>query len=275
MTDKNENKIKKGQLITLNYEGREFEVIVIDPNGLGRNQPSVGFGLRMMSKYGGIPEQTLSDWVTKESAFEGDRLNEFNLLKLPSGKTFRVTALVGLDNNEYLVLEVSEWVASAADVLKTPKRVTKPTQNNLIDFLSWFAVKGFYADAYANLKGAYTEADSRAVSAWMQVRLAGISLRNKYTQFLQQQGCEEWYEYANWTNYVYLGLFGKKKSDMVKEWDVVEGNKSIGRNHIPEIEGLEAVAYCERMVLDLFHNDLTQAHNDAISYAKKKFKLDL
>ena len=30
MADKNENKVKKGQLITLNYEGREFEVIVID-----------------------------------------------------------------------------------------------------------------------------------------------------------------------------------------------------------------------------------------------------
>ena len=274
MTGKNENKVKNGQLITLNYEGREFEVIVIDPNGLGRNQPSVGFGLRMMSKYGGIPEQTLSDWVTKESAFEGDRLNEFNLLKLSSGKTFRVTALTGLDNNEYLVLEVSEWVASAADVLKTPKRVTKPTQNNLIDFLSWFAVKGFYADAYANLKGAYTEADSRAVSAWMQVRLAGISLRNKYTEFLRQQGCEEWYEYANWTNYIYLGLFGLKNSEMVKQWDVVEGNKSIGRNHIPEVEELDAVAYCEKQVIDLFHNDLKQAHDDAISFAKKKFKLD-
>ena len=274
MADKNENKIRKGQLITLNYEGRDFEVIVIDPNGLGKNQPSVGFGLRMMSKHGGIPEQTLSDWVTKESGFEGDRLNEFNLLKLPSGKTFRVTAITGLDNNEYLVLEVSEWVASAADVLKTPKRVTKPTQNNLIDFLSWFAVKGFYADAYANLKGTYTEADSRAVSAWMQVRLAGISLRNKYTQFLQQQGCEEWYEYANWTNCIYEGLFGMKKSDMVKQWDVVEGNKRIGRNHIQEVEGLEAVAYCEKQVIELMHTDLKQAHDDAINFAKKKFKLD-
>ena len=277
MASKDENKIKKGQLITLNYEGREFEVIVIDPNGLGRNQPSVGFGLRMMAKNGGIPVQTLSDWVTKESEVEGVRQNEPRFLKLPSGNAFRVSAIIGLDNNEYLVLEVSEWVAVAADILKTPKNKKKPTPatlNNLVDFLSWFAVKGFYADAYANLKGAYTEADSRAVSAWMQVRLAGISLRNKYTQFLQQQGCEEWYEYANWTNYVYLGLFGMKKSDMVEQWDVVEGSKRIGRNHIPEVEGLEAVAYCERMVLELFHNDLEQAHKDAISFAKKKFKLD-
>ena len=195
-------------------------------------------------------------------------------MKLPSGNTFRVSAITGLDNNEYLVLEVSEWVAVAADVLKTPKKVKKPTLNNLVDFLSWFAVKGFYADAYANLKGSYTEADSRAVSAWMQVRLAGISLRNKYTQFLQQQGCEEWYEYANWTNCIYEGLFGMKKSDMVKQWEVVEGNKRIGRNHIPEVEGLEAVAYCEKQVIELMHIDLKQAHDDAINFAKKKFKLD-
>ena len=274
MASKDENKIKKGQLITLNYEGREFEVIVIDPNGLGKNQPSVGFGFRLMEKYGGIPQQTLTNWATEESGFEGDPNNVQKSLKLPSDKVFRVTQITGSDNNEYSVLEVSEWVALAADVLKKPGKVRKPAQNSLIDFLSWFAVKGFYADAYANLKGAYTEADSRAVSAWMQVRLAGISLRNKYTQFLQQQGCEEWYEYANWTNCIYEGLFGMKKSDMVKQWEVVEGNKRIGRNHIPEVEGLEAVAYCEKQVIELMHTDLKQAHDDAINFAKKKFKLD-
>jgi hypothetical protein len=31
--------LKKGQLITLPYEGRDFEVVVIDPNGLGEDQP--------------------------------------------------------------------------------------------------------------------------------------------------------------------------------------------------------------------------------------------
>jgi hypothetical protein len=37
------------------------------------------------------------------------------------------------------------------------------------------------------LKGSYTEADSRSVSAWMQVRLAGISSRNKYTKFCKSK----------------------------------------------------------------------------------------
>jgi hypothetical protein len=267
-------KVKKGQVITITYEIKEFEVIVIDPDGLGKNQPSIGFGFRLMEKYGGLSESTLSDWVTKESVFEGDRNNEVQSLKLPSGKVFRVTEINSLANNIYYVLEVSEWVALAADVLKKPGKVRKPTQSSLIDFLSWFAVKGFYADAYAALKGAYTEADSRAVSAWMQARLSGISRRNKYTAFLQEQGCEEWYHYANWTDYVYKGLFGIKKRDMVENWTLVEGDKTIGRNYIPEIEGLEAVAYCENQVIELFHSDLQQAHDDALSFAKKRFKLN-
>lgn len=64
-----------------------------------------------MSKYGGIPVQTLSDWITEESGFEGVRHNTSKLLKLPSGNTLRVSAINILDNNKYFVLEVSEWVA--------------------------------------------------------------------------------------------------------------------------------------------------------------------
>ncbi len=33
-------------------------VIVIDPNGLGTDQPSVGFGFRMVERYAGIPNTT-------------------------------------------------------------------------------------------------------------------------------------------------------------------------------------------------------------------------
>ena len=83
--------IEQGQLITLTFEGKEFEVIVIDPNGLGKGQPSVGFGFRMMQKHGGLPEQTLSNWLTKESGFESDPNNEVLALKLPSGNRFRAT----------------------------------------------------------------------------------------------------------------------------------------------------------------------------------------
>lgn len=265
--------IKQGQLVKLSFESREFEAIVIDPDGLGRNQPSIGFGLGMMDRHGGLPQQTASDWITKESGVEGHRNNEIKWLKTPSGKLYRVTEILGSDNNQHIVLEVSDWVSIAIDVNKKSGKVKKTTKDRLLDFLGWFAVKGFYADAYAALKGVYTEADSRSVSAWMQARLTGISKRNRYTKFLHEQGCEEWYEYANWTDYVYQGLFGIKKRQMVEAWELVEGNRNIGRNYIPEVEGLEAVAYCEAQVIELFHESLRQAHDDAIAFARKKFKL--
>jgi len=262
-------KIQSGQIVKLEFEGREFEVIVIDPNGLGTNQPSIGFGFGMMERYGGLPTSTADNWL------EGLPNTDSECLKLPSGNAYRVSRILGLeDNNPYVVVEVSDWVAIAVDANKNPGKVRKATRDKLLDFLGWFAVKGFYADAYASLKGSYTEADSRSVSAWMQVRLAGISRRNNYTKFLQEQGCEEWYHYANWTDYVYQGLFSMKKKQMVEDWEVVEGSKTIGRNHIPEVEGLKAVAYCESQVIELFYGDLKQAHDDAIGFAKRKFKLD-
>ena len=257
--------IKVGSLVTVPFEGRAFEVIVIDPNGLGRGQPSVGFGFGMMEKYGGLPTSTSDNWL------EGLPNTPSECLKLPSGNSYRVSRILGEDNNWYVVLEVSDWVSIAVDVNKTSGKVRKATRDKLLDFLGWFAVKGFYADTYAVLKGAYTEADSRAVSAWMQARLAGIGRRNRYTKFLQDQGCEEWYEYANWTDYVYQGLFGIKKREMVETWELVEGSRTIGRNYIPEVEGLNAVAYCESQVIELFYGDLRQAHDDAINFAKKKF----
>lgn len=257
--------IKAGQIVELEYEDRKFSVIVIDPNGLGANQPSVGFGYNMMEEHGGLPQSTSTDWtVTGDDGFVN--------LKVPSASTYRVTGVTGLDGNNYSVIEVSEWVAIAAEAIKKSK-VKKATKDKLVDFLSWFAVKGFYSDAYAILKGSYTEADSRAVSAWMKVRLMGISRRNRYTRFLQEKGCLEWFDFANWTNYVYQGLFGMDKKQMTEVWDLVEGSKSIGRNYIPEAEGLEAVAYCENQVIELFHKDLKQAHNDAIAFAKRKFPL--
>ena len=37
-------KLRTGQKITLDFEGRDFEAIVIDPDGLGKNRPSLGLG---------------------------------------------------------------------------------------------------------------------------------------------------------------------------------------------------------------------------------------
>lgn len=264
-------KIKKGQRIAVSYEDREFDVIVIDPNGFGEGQPSVGFGFRMMEKYGGLPNNTLSNWLTKESGVQGAPNNEIEYLKLPSGNTYRVLQITGDDGNNYTVVEVSDWVILAADVLKKPGKIKKSTKDKLIDFLAWFAVKGFYAESYAALKGAYTPKDSRVLTAWLQARLGGKEKRKKYTDFLQKQGCSEWYDYANWTDYVYMGLFGKTSTQMKKAWELVEGNKDIARNYISKPEALKAIAYCENQVVELFIDDLEQAHNDAIDFTNRKF----
>lgn len=181
---------------------------------------------------------------------------------------------MGIDKNDNLILEVSDWVAVAGEALKAKgnKKVSDSTRDKLIDFLTWFATKGLYAEAYVALKGVYTYEDSRSVSNWMMVRLAGKIMRNKYTDFLQKQGCEG-FDYAIWTNYIYEGLFGKTAREMKQLWEVVEGTKVIARNYIRKEEGLKAVAHCENLVVELFIDDLKEAHDDAISNALRKFNV--
>ena len=101
--------IKQGQLITLTFEGKEFEVIVIDPNGLGKGQPNVGFGFNMMEKYAGIPQSTLSTWVHRQS---GEKC-----LKLPSQKEFRYIEIMGGNGKVYNTVEASDWLELAMKLL--------------------------------------------------------------------------------------------------------------------------------------------------------------
>jgi hypothetical protein len=255
-------KISAGHRITVSYENRDFEVIVIDPNGLGEGQPSLGFGLNMMEKYAGLPQSTASGWIK-----EGNRENGEKFLESPTGNTFRV-----IERNDYVLLEVSDWVAVAGEALKAKgnKKLKDSTRDKLIDFLTWFATKGLYAEAYVSLKGVYTARDSRSVSNWMMVRLAGKIKRNKYTDFLKECGCEG-FDYALWTNYIYEGLFGKTAREMKQLWEVVEGSKSIARNYISQEEGLKAVAHCENLAVELHVDNLKEAHDDAISNALRKF----
>jgi hypothetical protein len=254
--------MKSGDRITLVYEGKEFDVIVIDPNGLGDGQPSVGFGFRMAEKYMGIPQSTLTDWATG--------LEDNTGLKLPSGKTLRVTDITGGDGNFYRVIEASDWFSAAVDLLVNPGRTGKGLRTKLGDFIGWFAVKGFYAESYVAFKGVYTARDSRATTQWLESRQLGKYARKQYTDLLQSEGCQS-FEYANWTDYVYDGLFGMKAKEMKDIWDVVDGNPSVARNHIPKAEGLDAVAYCEDMTVRVFANNLKEAHDDAIRLTKRKF----
>ena len=256
---------KKGDRITLAYEGRDFEVIVIDPNGLGKGQPTVGFGFRMGEKYVGPAQSTLSDWVTGSG--------KERQLKLPSGKLLRVTDLSVSDGNSYSVVEVSDWVALAVDVLVNPGRTGKGMRAKIGDFLTWFAVKGFYAETYVALKGVYTVKDSRATTAWLEARQLGKPARRLYTDLLQSQGCNN-FEYAEWTNRVYQGLFGMPAKEMKEVWELMAGDKKVARNYIPEAVGLDAVRYCEDMVVRMFIDDLTEAHDSAIDLTKRKYLVD-
>ena len=92
-------KVKSGQKVTVIYENRKFEVIVIDPNGLGEGQPSIGFNLTMMDKHAGLPQSTASGWIK-----EGHRENEEKILEAPTGKTFKVIERIGIDRNDNLIL---------------------------------------------------------------------------------------------------------------------------------------------------------------------------
>ncbi len=254
--------LKRGSLTKLTYEGREFEAIVIDPDGLGKGQPSVGFGFRMAERNVGVPQSTLTDWVTD--------LDGIKTLNLPSGKALRVTDILGSDGNQYSVIEASDWFSLAVDLLVNPGRTGKGLRTKLGDFLAWFATKGFYAEAYVALKGVYDVKDSRATTQWLESRQLGIPVRKFYTDLLQAEGCGS-FDYANWTNRIYQGLFGMPAKEMKEVWDLMSGNKAIARNYVPEAEGLDAVRYCEDMVVRMFVDDLTEAHDLAIGLAKRKF----
>jgi len=129
------SQFRVGQLVTVEFENREFTFIVIDPKGLGEDQPTVGFGFGLIEKYAGIPQSTLSNWITEKSVFEGHPNNQIQALKVPSGNTYRVIQITGEDKNLYIVLEATDWFDLAFDVLKKPGKVRKSTKDKLLDFL--------------------------------------------------------------------------------------------------------------------------------------------
>jgi hypothetical protein len=87
--------IKTGDLIVVTYEDREFTAIVIDPNGMGEGEPSVGFGFRMAERHIGIPQPTLTQRVIQ--------IKIRKVFKTPFGKAFRVIQISGADGNDSIV----------------------------------------------------------------------------------------------------------------------------------------------------------------------------
>ena len=256
--------IKRGDLITVVYENKEFEAVVIDPDGLGPGLPTVGFGFNMAARYIGIPQQTLTNRVTQ---IEGVKW-----LKTPGGKAFRVTQILAEDNNTYTVVEASDWFDLSLDMLLNPGKTRKPTRENISEFVRWFAVKGFYSEAFVALRGTYRQKDSRATTRWLSQRESGKATRKTYTDLLSDLGVHNT-TYGKLTNRIYEGLFGLQAEAMKSQWLLMAGDPKIARNYISEERGIEAVKYCEDMVVRMYVDSLDEAHREAIALTVRKFKL--
>ena len=178
-----ERLVTAGTPILVDFEDRTIEAIVIDPNGRGEGQPSIGLGFRMTERYVGIPHDTLSRWVKG-----GANLKE-KALKLPSGKVLGVVQIRDEMNNLQLVVEANDWVSLAVDLLKTPGKLRASTKDKIADFISWFAVKGFYASAYTSLFGSYDRADDRAISIHLhqQAELQRLCLETEKYRAIAEQ----------------------------------------------------------------------------------------
>jgi len=266
--------LETGQLLPLSFLGRDFSVVVIDPDGLGPGKPTVGIGLRGMSRHTNMPVSTLVRRVIEvaEEDTEGS-LAAGKYLKLPSGKLFKVTPIDANDGNTYQVIEAADWVELSKEWAKKPGRLGTETKNGLIDFLGWFATEGFYAAAYTVLKRTYTYEDSQRIQQWLVSREAGKPARKDWAWAISEQGGNSPFKYGKWTNYVYKGLFGMDAAEMKQAWEApMSGSRHVARNYIPESVGLEMVRFCEKMVAVMELEDLERAHDEAIRLTQIKFQ---
>lgn len=177
------NEIQRGDVIELDFQERQISAIVLDPNGLQDGKPSVGLGLRMTELYIGIKHNTLSNWIDsaqtlgreeisrglewlpRKSLEAGQEEISTKLLRLPSGVLIPVEELEDSTGNRQIVIEANSWFQLAGEVAENPGKVREETRKKAIQFLRWFAVKGFYASCYTKLFGSYSEADDQLVTA--------------------------------------------------------------------------------------------------------------
>jgi len=265
--------LEAGQIIPIKFRDREFRAIIIDPDGLGHNQPTIGLGYRSMSRHTDVPLTTLVKRVIELTDENEDSEGSGKFLKLPSGKLFKVVQILGNDNNTYQVIEATDWVELARDWAKKPGKLGTKAKNGLIDFLAWFAAEGLYAEAYTFLKETYTRGDSERIQQWLVARQAGKPTRKDWAYAISEQGGNSPFKYGKWTNYVYRGLFGMDAAEMKRIWEApVSGSRHIARNYIPESLGVDMVAYCEKLVSVLEMDDLERAHDEAIRLTQMKFR---
>ena len=131
--------------------------------------------------------------------------------------------------------------------------------------------QGILRQSYVVLKGVYNAKSSKATTRWLIRRESGKVARRTYDLFNELNVHQT--AYGKYTNRVYEGLFGLSAAEMRQEWDTMAGASIIARNHISEEEGLEAVKFCEDMVVRMYVDNLDEAHEDAIRLTIRKFRL--
>lgn len=276
--------LKIGQKIEIRYKDKIFPVVVINPHAFGHNRPSIGFNYSSQEKYAGLSHATLNQWVKgakklSPSLFSEGDVKDIEHLKLPRSRMNYVVHPIPLytenTTNQFegggkilKVIEISEFVDLCFNIICF-EDVNPSTKKKIKDFLQWFTVKGFYAEAFTFIKGSFDRADSQMLEEWLMSRLSNKEDRKPYAKFLVD--LEE--NPAFWTNFVYLYLFGKIASEMRTQWRNIAGKADIARNHIPESIGLEAIGFVERTIVDIYTGNLREAHLFAVQIAVKKFKL--
>jgi hypothetical protein len=265
--------LEAGQIIPIKFKDREFRAIIIDPDGLGHNRPTIGLGYRAMSRHTDVPLTTLVKRVVELTDDTGSADAPGKFLQLPSGKLFKVVEILGNDNNTYQVIEAVDWVELARDWAKKPGKLGTKAKNGLIDFLAWFAAEGLYAEAYTFIKQTYTREDSERIQQWLVSRQAGKPARKDWAYAISEQGDNSPFKFGKWTNYIYRGLFGMDAAEIKQLWESpVSGSRHIARNYIPESVGVDMIAYCEKLISVLEFDDLERAHDEAIRLTQMKFR---
>jgi hypothetical protein len=130
--------LEAGQIIPIKFKDREFRAIIIDPDGLGHNRPTIGLGYRAMSRHTEVPLTTLVKRVVELTDDNGQTDTPGRFLQLPSGKLFKVIEILGNDNNTYQVIEAVDWVELARNWAKKPGKLGTKAKDGLIAILKFF-----------------------------------------------------------------------------------------------------------------------------------------
>ncbi len=277
--------LKTGQRLRVPYQDRILWVEVISPHQFGYNKPSIGLNFSMQEKYTGLSSSTLLQWVRGAKKREPElfiddiTMPKIEHLRLPKSKIlYPVNCIPCYANDPNInepyrverVIEISDFIDLCFTAI-CDEEINRRTKHKVKQFLQWFTVAGFYAEVFVFIKGSFNKADSEQLQQWLASRLANKENRKTYARLIVELRENP----AFYSNLTYLYLFGKLASQMRKQWKNVAGDETIARNHIPKAVALEAIGFVERTVVELYTDDLREAHVVAIEVARKKFKLPL